>query len=89
MVTFVHLVFPQMSSADLLAYLADELDGDGQVAETPDVQMTVRRIKRFLTANVAKGQHAVVAIDERASRKHAHARSLAAALNFELKARPR
>ena len=60
----MHLVFPQMSSADLLAYLADELDGAGDAAATPDVQTSVRRIERFLAANVARGRHAVVAIDE-------------------------
>ena len=59
---FVHLVFPQMSSADLLAYLADEFTGG--TAATPDVQTSVRRIERFLTANVARNRHAVVAIDE-------------------------
>lgn len=61
---FVHLVFPQMSSADLLAYLADELDGDGCPAETPSVQSSVHRIERFLSDNVARERHAVVAIDE-------------------------
>jgi type II secretory pathway predicted ATPase ExeA len=61
---FVHLVFPQMSSAELLAYLADELTGAGDTTATPDVQTSVRRIERFLTANVARNRHAVVAVDE-------------------------
>jgi len=61
---FVHLVFPQMSAAELLAYLADELDGDGWAAGTPDVRTSVRRIERSLAANAEKGRHAVVAIDE-------------------------
>ena len=34
---FVHLVYPQMSPAELMAYLADELDGGA------DVDQTVRR----------------------------------------------
>ncbi len=51
----VHLVFPQMSSADLLAYLADELDGPGQPRETPDVQTSVRRIERFLDGQRRQG----------------------------------
>lgn len=61
---FVHLVFPQMSSADLLAYLADEMIGDNSTAKTPDVQTSVRRIERFLASNVARDRHAVVAVDE-------------------------
>jgi type II secretory pathway predicted ATPase ExeA len=61
---FVHLVFPQMSSADLLAYLADELDGAACAGEPPRVQASVRRIERFLTANAAKGRNAVIAVDE-------------------------
>jgi type II secretory pathway predicted ATPase ExeA len=61
---FVHLVFPQMSAADLLAYLADEFDGAGCSAEASRVQTSVRRIEQFLTANVEKGRHAIVAVDE-------------------------
>ncbi|MEN6452088.1 MAG: AAA family ATPase [Thermoguttaceae bacterium] len=70
---FVHLVFPQMSTGELLGYLADELDGGrpaGQGGLPPQlsaeggVQHAVRRIERFLTANVEKGRHAVVAVDE-------------------------
>jgi type II secretory pathway predicted ATPase ExeA len=81
---FVHLVYPQMSAADLLAYLADELDGAGQISETPDVQMSVRRIERFLTANAAKGQHAVVAIDEAQLLEGIHTfEALRLLLNFE------
>ena len=48
----------------IICYLADELEGPGQPSETPDVQTSVRRIERFLTANAAKGQHAVVVVDE-------------------------
>jgi len=61
---FVHLVFPQMPTPDLLAYLADELDGRGVSSENGDIGVSVRRIERFLAANVAKGRHAVVAVDE-------------------------
>ena len=32
---FVHLVFPQMSTAELLAYLAEELDGDSRAGFQP------------------------------------------------------
>ncbi len=61
---FVHVVFPQMPAAELLAYLADELDGDGLASDAADVHTSVRRIERFLAANAEKGRHAVVAIDE-------------------------
>lgn len=61
---FVHLVFPQMSSADLLAYLADELDGAGCAPATSGLQASVRRIERFLTDNASKDRHTVVVVDE-------------------------
>ncbi len=58
----VHLVFPQMPTADLLAFLADELipsDNTGR-----GIDQSIRRISTFLGANEARGQHAVVVIDE-------------------------
>jgi type II secretory pathway predicted ATPase ExeA len=85
----VHLVFPQMSSADLLAYLADEFDGGGQIVETGDVQMSVRRIERFLSANAAKGQHAVVAVDEAQLLENTQTlETLRLLLNFEAGGQP-
>ena len=60
----VHLVFPQMSTAELLAYLADELDGADPAAGTPGVQVSIRRIQRFLVANSEQGRHAVLVLDE-------------------------
>ncbi len=59
---FIHVVYPQMSSAELLAYLAEELDGLPN--ETIAVHDSVRRIQRALCANVEKGRHAVIVIDE-------------------------
>jgi type II secretory pathway predicted ATPase ExeA len=53
-----------MPTGDLLAYLADELDGGRSGGATPDVQASVRRIERFLAANAERGRHAVVAVDE-------------------------
>jgi len=61
---FVHLVFPQMSTAELLAYLADEFDGGDRAPGAHDLQTSVRRIERFLAANSQKGRHAVVTLDE-------------------------
>ncbi len=60
---FVHLVFPQMSSRELLAYLAVELGaaaGDRALA----MDESVRALTQFLCENTARGQHAVVVIDE-------------------------
>jgi type II secretory pathway predicted ATPase ExeA len=87
----VHLVFPQMSTAELLAYLADALEG----ADSPlpsqrnSVQESVQRIERLLAENARANRHAVVIIDE------AHlledARSLEALrllLNFEPAGQP-
>ncbi len=61
---FVRLVFPQMSTADLLGYLADELDGGQGQAGDGRVQISVRRIERFLASNAEQRRHAVLVIDE-------------------------
>ncbi len=61
---FVHLVFPQMATADLLAYLAEEFDGPGGPASGASVQESVRRIGRALVENAQNGRHAVLVIDE-------------------------
>ena len=58
----VRLVYPQMSTAELLAYLACELDGGNDLAG--GVNESVRRIEHFLAQNVEKGQHAIVVVDE-------------------------
>ena len=61
---FVQIVFPQMSTPELLAYLADELEGKTGDFSTPSVQTSIQRIQHFLAANLEKGRHAVVVIDE-------------------------
>lgn len=59
----VHLVFPQMSAAELVAYLAAELTG--QLPDRPGgVEESVRRIDRFLAENAGHGRRAVVVVDE-------------------------
>jgi general secretion pathway protein A len=60
---FVHLVYPQMPTDELLAYLAVELAGVPEM-QTPSVQQSVRQIERFLSGNAEQGRHAVVAVDE-------------------------
>jgi len=60
----VHLVFPQMPPADLLAYLADKLAGVEDDRPGDGVPQSIGRIERFLVDNAAEGRHAVVAVDE-------------------------
>jgi len=70
----VHLVFPQMPYAELLAYLADELEGTvtGPPVPSmpvpslpvPSLQETIHRIQRLLTENTRQQRHAVVIVDE-------------------------
>ena len=80
----MHLVFPQMSTAELLAYLADELEGADPAAATAGVQASIRRIERFLAANSQQGRHAVLVIDEAHLLDSVHTfEALRLLLNFE------
>ena len=80
----VHMVFPQMSTAELLAYLADELDGSNTTSATPGVQESVRRIQHFLADNTGRGRHAVIVIDEAHLLDNSHTlEALRLLLNFE------
>ncbi len=86
---FVHLVFPQMSTADLLAYLADELEGSPTNSENGSVQSSIRRIERFLGENTGKGRHAVVTIDEAHLITSAETwEAIRLLMNFEVERRP-
>jgi general secretion pathway protein A len=60
----VHLVFPQMSSRELLVYLAEQLGAPP--ADTPrhTVEESVRRLEFALRHNAAQQKHAVIVIDE-------------------------
>jgi general secretion pathway protein A len=59
---FIHVVYPQMTPAELLAMIADELDGKNQpLASVPEC---VRRIQNALAENAADDRHAVVVVDE-------------------------
>ncbi len=51
---FVRLVYPQMSTAELLAYLADELDGSTD-ASGGGLHESVRRIEQLLAENARAG----------------------------------
>jgi type II secretory pathway predicted ATPase ExeA len=86
---FVHIIFPQMSTADLLAYLADELEGSLSGSANTGVERSIRRIEHVLGDNTGKGRHAVVVIDE------AHLitspetwEAIRLLMNFEIERRP-
>lgn len=86
---FIHLVFPQMSAEQLLAYLAGELTGSADLSTTPNIQQSIRQIERYLTENTEHGRHAVIVVDE--AHLLSDARTLEAMrllLNFELAGRP-
>jgi general secretion pathway protein A len=85
---FVHVVFPQMNTVELLTYLADELGATREGLEGRTVDQAVRRIQRTLAENTTAGRHAVLVVDE----AHLLAdtptlESLRLLLNFDLAAR--
>ena len=89
----VHIVFPQMPAAQLLAYLADELGAvAGERGASPcdaSLDTSVRRIQRCLAENANKGKHAVVAIDEAHLLDGSRAfEALRLLLNFEIEGVP-
>ncbi|MFZ5829768.1 MAG: ExeA family protein [Planctomycetota bacterium] len=83
----VHLVFPQMSTAELLGYLAGELDGGPP--ESAGVQHSVRRVEQFLAENAQRGQHAVIVVDEaHLIDEHATLEALRLLMNFQVQNQP-
>jgi general secretion pathway protein A len=85
---FVHITFPQMSTAELLAYLADELTGD-DTPGMPSTAESLRRIERFLAENTRKGRHAIVVVDEaHLVDQPASLETLRLLMNFETDAQP-
>ena len=60
----VHVVFPQMSSRDLLVYLAEQLGAPAAENPRHTIEESVRRLETTLRHNVEQGQHAVVVVDE-------------------------
>ncbi len=63
---FVHLVFPQLSPAELLAYLAVELGGNPAAlgAGLPRLDQTIREIEQLLAAHTEQRRHPVIIVDE-------------------------
>jgi general secretion pathway protein A len=85
----VHLVFPQMSSRDLLAYLAEQLGAPAPELPRFTMDESVRRIETLLNQNASQGQHAVIVIDEAHLLEDCGAlETLRLLLNFEFDGRP-
>jgi general secretion pathway protein A len=83
----VHLVFPQMTAAELLTYMADEMGAPR--APVRGIDQTIRRIQSFLADNEGRGEHAVVVIDEAHLLEQAETlEALRLLLNFEVRGRP-
>ena len=63
---FVHIVFPQLSPEELLAYLAVELGADAnQVgSEAGGLDRTIREIEGLLAKYGDQGRHPVIVVDE-------------------------
>lgn len=61
---FVQVVFPQMSSRDLLVYLAEQLGAPPADPPRYTIEESLRRLERLLQENCRQGRHAVIAIDE-------------------------
>jgi general secretion pathway protein A len=91
---FVHLVYPAMPPAALLAYLACQLrDGsphsDDLADERSSIDLSIRAIEQALAANSAEGRHAVLAVDEaHLLEGRATFEALRLLLNFESQGRP-
>jgi general secretion pathway protein A len=60
----VHIVFPQMSSRDLLVYLAEQLGAPAADSPRYTIEESVRRLEKVFQQNAKQNQHAVVVIDE-------------------------
>jgi general secretion pathway protein A len=61
---FAHLVFPQMSSRDLLVYLAEQLGAPPADPPRHTIEESISRIEFVLQRGAEQGLHAVVAVDE-------------------------
>jgi general secretion pathway protein A len=86
---FVHIVFPQMTTRDLLVYLAEEMGTPSVDAPRHTVEESVRRLQSFIAKNTHQGRHAVVVIDEAHLLEDCGVfETLRLLLNFELAGRP-
>jgi len=61
---FVHVVFPLMSSRDLLAFLAEQLGAPPVDTPQHTIEESLRRLDCVLCENTQAGRHAVIVVDE-------------------------
>ena len=83
------VVFPQMSTEELLAYLASKLRGSAQGSVLPDARQSIQQIEEALAEAADRDESPVVVLDE--AQLLADRRTLEAIrllLNFEHAARP-
>jgi general secretion pathway protein A len=85
----VHVVFPQMSSRDLLVYLAEQLEAPPNDPPRHTIEESVRRLEFVLRQNAQQGRHAVVVVDEAHLLEDCGAlETLRLLLNFEVGSQP-
>jgi type II secretory pathway predicted ATPase ExeA len=85
----VHLVFPQMSSRDLLVYLAEQIGSPPADPPRHTIEESVRRLAFTLEQNAEQGRHAVVVVDEAQLLEDCGAlETLRLLLNFERAGQP-
>jgi general secretion pathway protein A len=85
----VHVVFPQMTSRDLLVYLAEQLGTPPADLPRHTVDESVRRLEFFLDHNARLGRHALIVIDEAHLLEDCGAlETLRLLLNFEVNGQP-
>jgi len=85
----VHVVFPQMSSRDLLVYLAEQLVAPPADIPRHTVEESVRRLEVVLRCNADQGRHAVLVVDEAHLLEDCGAlETLRLLLNFEVNGHP-
>ena len=61
---FVRVVFPLMSSRDLLVYLAEQLGAPPADPAQHTIEESLRRLEFAFRENNRRGQHAVIVVDE-------------------------
>ena len=61
---FVQVVFPLMSSRDLLVYLAEQIGAPQADPPLNTVEESLRRLQFFLEENNRNGQHSVLVVEE-------------------------
>ncbi len=86
---FVRLVFPQMSSRDLLVYLAEQLGAPPADPPRHTVEESVRRLEFYLAENAHLERQAVIVVDEAHLLEDCGSlETLRLLLNFEVEAKP-